>query len=573
MARVGLVGDQSTFPAVLNTTGVIEGDTLVYDSPSNTWLPVPATGGEGFNVMNYGAVGDGVTNDSTAIQAAITAAEVAGGEVYFPAATYICNGLTVTSNNVSFSGDGWSSILEQPTGLGDNNYLVTATTVDGFSLESLQLRGRVDTDGFEQFVHLVNLDRVSDFLAIGCLFKGFRGDGIYCGTTTSSAHNVSVKVLGCTFDGMNNENRNGISIIDGDDVLIEGCTFRNITESAMPGAIDIEPNQSYQMARNIKILNNHFDGIGGNAGVISLFTTFAQSAMTTPIQDILVRGNTIRNYTNSAGAIVFIQQEQKSSSTTANQIKVDSNIIDALGTSGIFGVEFDGMRDVQFTNNTLVNTDQTGVTFGWVYKSADVVFQGNRLRNICTNASSNNDCIAIFRCDRTTITDNLFDTVGVATPFGIIVHLNIDSGSSGTSDTIDFSRNEIAGSTATSVFTKASAHTVASTARVRAYDNRTNGITVESAIAGGRRGNLVTSTTGGTSGTLMGNATLVAGSPTQVTVTNSEVRTGDIILATHNVKSGTLGTLTIASITSGTSFVIQSSSTTDASTVFYEILH
>jgi len=43
-----------------------------------------------FNVMNYGATGDGVTDDSTAINNAIAAAEnVAGSSVIFPAGTYI----------------------------------------------------------------------------------------------------------------------------------------------------------------------------------------------------------------------------------------------------------------------------------------------------------------------------------------------------------------------------------------------------------------------------------------------------------------------------------------------------
>lgn len=59
-----------------------------------------ATGGSGtalgwFDVTDpaYGAVGDGVTDDTAAIQAAITAAATAGGgTVYFPAAVYIAAG-------------------------------------------------------------------------------------------------------------------------------------------------------------------------------------------------------------------------------------------------------------------------------------------------------------------------------------------------------------------------------------------------------------------------------------------------------------------------------------------------
>lgn len=43
-----------------------------------------------FNVRDFGAVGDGATDDTEAIQAAIDAAEAAGGgTVYFPAGDYL----------------------------------------------------------------------------------------------------------------------------------------------------------------------------------------------------------------------------------------------------------------------------------------------------------------------------------------------------------------------------------------------------------------------------------------------------------------------------------------------------
>jgi hypothetical protein len=57
------------------------------------------------SVKDFGAVGDGVTNDTAAVQAAINAA-TSGGGVYFPAGTYlITSGLTVSTNTIRLYGD------------------------------------------------------------------------------------------------------------------------------------------------------------------------------------------------------------------------------------------------------------------------------------------------------------------------------------------------------------------------------------------------------------------------------------------------------------------------------------
>lgn len=63
-----------------------------------------------FNVMDYGAVGDGVVDDTAAIQSAIAAMVAAGGGiVYLPIGTYLVTALTITKG--SLVGEGLATVI------------------------------------------------------------------------------------------------------------------------------------------------------------------------------------------------------------------------------------------------------------------------------------------------------------------------------------------------------------------------------------------------------------------------------------------------------------------------------
>ena len=67
-------------------------------SASNAAVPLPTIGPGTFNVTTYGAVGDGKTDNTTAIQAALTAAGAAGGgTVTIPSGTFLSGPIVISS--------------------------------------------------------------------------------------------------------------------------------------------------------------------------------------------------------------------------------------------------------------------------------------------------------------------------------------------------------------------------------------------------------------------------------------------------------------------------------------------
>lgn len=149
------------------------------------------------NVLDYGAVGDGSTNDGPAIQAAFDACPI-GGTVYFPKGYYKTTQQLNTANNISLLGDGVGSQLF----MSGNNTLLYVANQREIRIEKLGFFSN-NTNTAKSCVHLYRVDAsYFDFQALGgytglkmqgCLLNQVRyhcsvngSDSIYASWTLSN---------------------------------------------------------------------------------------------------------------------------------------------------------------------------------------------------------------------------------------------------------------------------------------------------------------------------------------------------------------------------------------------------
>lgn len=116
VASGGDVRLQSTSHATKGKVHLGSGNNTYYDETTDTFYHdgLSLYGTKTYNVIEYGAVGDDSNNDTTAIQAAIDAAEAAGGgSVFFPRGVYKINAvLTVEEDDVVLAGTGHRSEIK-----------------------------------------------------------------------------------------------------------------------------------------------------------------------------------------------------------------------------------------------------------------------------------------------------------------------------------------------------------------------------------------------------------------------------------------------------------------------------
>src|SRR5665213_3293199 len=105
------------------------------------------------NITDFGALGDGITTNTTAIQNAINAAAaggttngLAGGTVEFPPGTYLCGPLTL-KNSVNLQLDAGALLRMLPIDKYPGGTVNPANFISGSSLHDIEISGTGAIDG------------------------------------------------------------------------------------------------------------------------------------------------------------------------------------------------------------------------------------------------------------------------------------------------------------------------------------------------------------------------------------------------------------------------------------------
>jgi hypothetical protein len=342
------------------------------------------------NVKDYGATGNGVTNDAAAIQAAITAAQSTNSGVFLPAGDYFCGttGLTI-SESIHLFGENGANIFFSSgfsgTGLTVNaeyvklsNFVIlapfsssvpTAVAIDVLQAHIVMFGVRVEPLGSGTY-HGFNIGlRLAEYShsIVSCTITAYSygiysnvANAVYLTGTGASARNAASGA------GIYMNGGSGSSI---QQCNVEGDSFAGIylddggTVNSGTGSCAITGCYLEGQVNGIYVLGSATAGgvkglsINGNFISSSGLVTALNGIVANRVIGLAITGNTINGYQTSGITI----------GASATDCLITANNISVVGTEQVISTSATGTFDITGPNDegtwTPVDSSGAGLTF------------------------------------------------------------------------------------------------------------------------------------------------------------------------------------------------------------------
>ena len=353
--------------------------------------PLPCTK----SVADFGAVGDGVTNDRPALRAALRSLQPRDVLCFEESKTYLVpEGLQIfgsLANDWTLDGKGATLKMGDTVPTTPSTYILRVREASGWMINDLRFDGNRDTRSISSSAQAnLAIRGGKDFAVCGVTSINSVRDGFYVyGQTSTSPSTFPENGLfrDCVAD---NSYRNGMSIINGRNLSIIGGEYKNTTGHAPVAGIDIESNVgSYEPGvEGVTVQNATFQGNAGYGIVVSS-------------KGIPDRVEVSRNrfYQNGLGG-VFVGGSR---SIVTRNLFYD---FVRPGGSGVIHLRVAaGTHDTVVSENTLANID-TAKPVIWVSSG---VPDGHRISDNCVEGFTGTEAIYIPRGSGISVTGNLIN--------------------------------------------------------------------------------------------------------------------------------------------------------------------
>jgi hypothetical protein len=300
------------------------------------------------NVLDYGAVGDGLTNDRAAVQAAIDALAATGGTVYFPEGTYLITGaaldtpeIYLNADNIELVGCGSGSTIYTT----DNNRLIDVggtgalDIVSEVAIRNLRLLS-TQSGAFRTVQVFINYCRG---LSISeCLFEKSSSSCVNIGPECSEIVIDSNRFLDFYENGVDSTgwNVSKVSITNNFVTTSSGNPAPAPPSISRPIGFSVEP-QSAGSHKNYIISGNVIDFSGISSGTergqtygiaLNIRPPSETPAITEyVVQDLQIYGNVIRG----VGWGIFCSRLRVGAATEGGSIDVYGNMLTSCRQDGI----------------------------------------------------------------------------------------------------------------------------------------------------------------------------------------------------------------------------------------------